>query len=158
MKKFLGIVAAVAVAVALTGCMSNDMTTSKKGWSNYTEITVKDFDSVGIVQIETSETTKVSPFFLNTSHVGKKVTYADLMAQAKKLGADDIINVRIDQRAESSFSPLQILTGSTTTTTYYGTALAIKYKSVVPNQKIDATGREDNVTDGVKLPGIKLPF
>ncbi len=96
---------------------------------------------------------------LNRSTTGKKVTYADLMAEAKKLGADDVINVRIDQRSESSFSPLQIISGYTSTTTYYGTALAIKYKNVKAQQNIKS-GSTSSLSGGDVLSGLSslLPF
>ena len=160
MKKLLAVVAAVAVALAITGCSSTDLTSAKVGWANYAEITVKDFDSVGIVRVESSEEVKVSPFMLNRTTKGGKVTYGDLMQEAKKIGADDIINVRIDQRDESSFSPLQFLSGWTSKTSYVGTALAIKYKTVQANVKIDANDKTVSLQGGAGALSLSslLPF
>lgn len=162
MKKILVVLAALFVAVALTGCKSNDFTTAEVGWANYAEITVKDFNTVGIVSVTAVEETIVAPFGLSIEHKGKKITYGDLMEQAKALGADDIINVRIDKRSEGKSSPFDFLTGSQTKVTYTGTALAIKYKSVEKDQEIDANNKTVNVQSagGSALPSLSsfLPF
>ena len=97
---------------------------------------------------------------LNRTTKGGKVTYGDLMQEAKKIGADDIINVRIDQRDESSFSPLQFLSGWTSKTSYVGTALAIKYKTVQANVKIDANDKTVSLQGGAGALSLSslLPF
>ncbi len=146
MKKLLAIAFAAVAAFALASCTTTtDMTKNQSGWSNYAEITVKDFEPVGIVQVETKETTDVSPFYFSRSHVGKRIVYADLMAEAKKLGADDIINIRVDARNEGEKkAPIaEFFGGNKIVTTYYGTAIAIKYTNVKPNQTVAI---DENVT------------
>ena len=129
MKKLLSIGAALAAAVLFAGCTSTvDIADADKGWTNCATIAVKDFDGVGIVMVESTKTIKVSPFRLKTETTGKSVTYSDLMAEAKKLGADDIINVRLDKGRKGGKA--SFFAGGETTYTYSGTALAIKYKSI----------------------------
>lgn len=135
MKKILYVLAAAAVVFALASCTTTDTTTAKQGWANYSELSVKDFNTLGIVSV-TTEMIQTSGFLqLTRKTEGSTVTYNALMEEAKKLGADDIINVRIDQVSQGKSGPIQLIFGGKTTTKYIGTALAIKYKDVAPNTR-----------------------
>lgn len=131
MKKSFLVAAVLLASVALltVGCTTTDLTTNKTGWSDYAEIAVKDFEPVGVVRVTSKEVFKVEPFGFKKSSTGSKVTYDMLIAEAVKLGAHDIINVRIDVINRSSSSPFDRITGSTKEIEYIGTALAIKYKN-----------------------------
>ncbi|MBP3743308.1 MAG: hypothetical protein J6J00_10015 [Treponema sp.] len=153
MKKIIGMLAALAVAVVLMGCKTSDFYTAEVGWANYAQITVKDFNPVGIVSVEAVEENIIGPFHFSVEHKGKRVTYGDLMEKAKAIGADDIINVRIDKRAESKSTLLDFFTGSSSKVTYTGTALAIKYKSV-EKEKVQKSGGAVELQDVGKAPSI----
>jgi len=131
MKKTFLVAAVLLASIALltVGCTTTDLTTNKTGWSDYAEIAVKDFDPVGVVRVTSKEVFRVEPFGLKKSSTGSKVTYDMLIAEAVKLDAHDIINVRIDVANKSSSSPFDFFTGSTKEIEYIGTALAIKYKN-----------------------------
>ncbi len=131
MKKsfFAAAVLLASMALLTVGCSTTDLTTNKTGWSDYAEIAVKDFEPVGVVRVTSKEVFKIGPFALKRSSIGSKVTYDMLIAEAVKLGAHDIINVRIDVVKKSSSSPFDFITGTTREVEYIGTALAIKYKN-----------------------------
>lgn len=119
-KRIFGSAIVAIVGLLAVSCSSTNLETNKVGWSSYTEITGKDFDVVKIVKVSSTE--KVTKSFFYTKVDGSRVLYAQLMDEAAKAGADDIINVRIDKKHEDSN------TSTTTIYTYTATALAIKYK------------------------------
>ena len=125
-------------------CSTTDLTTNQVGWSNYSDIVVKDYDVVGVVTVESTETIKVGFLSLTSEVTGSRVTYADLMKKAVEIGADDIINVRIDKKDNLKTTPFDFLLGSTKTYTYIATGTAIKYKDAQPK-----TYSSDS--EGVKL-------
>ena len=131
MKKTFLVAAVLLASIALltVGCTTTDLTTNKTGWSDYAEIAVKDFDPVGVVRVTSKEVFRVEPFGFKKSSTGSKVTYDMLIAQAVKLGAHDIINVRIDVANKSSSGPFDYFKGTKKEIEYIGTALAIKYKN-----------------------------
>jgi hypothetical protein len=120
----------LTVLFVCTSCATTRLTTNKVGWSDYTGITIKDFDVVGIITVESEVTKKVAPFGLNSSLEGSEITYAMLMEEAAKKKGDDIINVRIDKIEDSTKSLFDFIVGYKKTTKYIATALAIKYKDV----------------------------
>jgi hypothetical protein len=111
----------------MAGCTSTNYTASMTGVSDYATIVVKDFTSLGIITVNATETHHSGPLGFVKSIEGGKVTYADLMKEAAKLEADDIINVRIDINSNYTKSAFDWLTGWNRTYSYTGTALAIKY-------------------------------
>lgn len=135
MKKSLFVTALIAVVGLLAiSCSSTNLETNQVGWSSYTKITGKDFDAVKIVKVTSKETITTDPFYLNKKTEGSRVLYAQLMDEAAKAGADDIINVRIDRKLETSKRPIiQFFTGKYTVYTYTATAVAIKYKDPSAN-------------------------
>lgn len=128
MKKFITILLISLFALTFFSCSTTDLATNEVGWSDYVDLVVKDFDVVGVIAIESTETIETGVFNLTKSVTGSRITYADLMKKASELGADDVINVRIDKKDNSETSPLDFFTGSTKIYTYIATGTAIKYK------------------------------
>jgi uncharacterized protein YbjQ (UPF0145 family) len=149
MKKSVLFFLGVLLALALMGCRTTvDFTTNKVGWSDYAVVAVKDFEPMGVVTVTATEVLTAGPFEIVQTYTGSRVTYADLMAEAVKLGADDIINVRIDVNGDFTASVFDRLTGWNCTYTYTGTALAIKY-----GEKVDTKtqqGHFTSVRDGLE--------
>jgi len=128
MRKFVRLVlVAAAVPFVFTACTSNNYTANLSGASDYSTVAVKDFVTLGIITVRSSEVHLSGPFGFSKSVEGSKITFAELMQEAAKLEADDIINVRIDMHANYKKSAFGWLTGWKRTYNYTGTALAIKY-------------------------------
>jgi hypothetical protein len=149
MKKALP-AALVTAALILAGCTTTDLSTNKVGWSNYAEIAVKDFETLGIITVESQEVVIASFLGINKNRRGSRVVWSDLMAEAAKLGADDIINVRIDVVDQNTRTPLDFIIGWTHTYNYKGTALAIKYTEAVTTT-VEKEHRQATTT--INLPG-----
>jgi hypothetical protein len=107
------------------------------GASDYATVAVKDFVTLGIVTVETTEVHYASPFGAIKRIEGSKITYADLLQKAAELEGDDIINVRIDVTTNYSGSVFDWLTGWTRTYIHTGTALAIKYTDKLDSKDVD---------------------
>jgi uncharacterized protein YbjQ (UPF0145 family) len=90
-------------------------------------IAVKDYETLGIISAKSSEVLDT-----NGNHTGSKITYEKLILEAEKLGADDIINLKIDinEIRDTSVRPIQ------TTYNYTATALAIKYTTGLTAENI----------------------
>jgi ABC-type glycerol-3-phosphate transport system substrate-binding protein len=127
----------MAVALVMTACSSNNYTASMAGASDYSTVVVKDFTSLGIITVRATEIHHSGPFGFQKSVEGAKITFTDLMQEAAKLEADDIINVRIDMNVNYTKSVFDFFTGWTRTFTYTGTALAIKYTSMLNTETGD---------------------
>ena len=114
---------------------------------------VKDFTIAGIIFVESNAV------FDSDDHIveGSKITYDMLMREAQKLGADDIINIKIDEIEKISVTeeirmvPTKVSTDSGNTktvdkettvqiinksVTYKANALAIKYTTIVTSLSI----------------------
>ena len=147
MKKILVTVA--CTVLVLTGCKTTDYTVNRVGWSNYAEIAVKDYETVGVVTLESQEVFEAKPLGLARSLKGSRIVWSDLMAEAVKLGADDIINVRIEVTDQNKRTLIDFLTGYTLTYNYKGTALAIKYTGAVEERiKSEGATRGDMYKSG----------
>jgi hypothetical protein len=133
MKKLLYL----SLALALAACTSNNFTASMAGVSDYSTVVVKDFTSLGIITVRATEVHYAGPFGFKKSVEGSKITFTDLMQEAAKLEADDIINVRIDMNANYTKGAFDWLTGWTRTFSYTGTALAIKYTDMLNTETGD---------------------
>jgi len=123
MKKLLGL--CVVLSIVLASCSSVivpkvDHAYPFSGSSNNSAIVIKDYTTMGIIFVKSSEVIDG-----NRNHTGSKITFEMLMKEAQKLGADDIINIRVDVNEVLEFSidgyPFK------TTYNYTATALAIKY-------------------------------
>jgi hypothetical protein len=121
-----GITASLA-AIALASCASTDFTASLAG--SYATVTVKpkNFIIVGYISIQSTETHKIGPFGLVRVVKGSKIHYTDLMQEAARLEADDIIDVRIEMNTGNRVGVFDWLKGGKRIFTYTGNALAIKY-------------------------------
>ena len=123
-----GRLAAVLFAVALlSSCTTTNLASNRTGWSDYATIAIKDYTVVGIVRVVSEEVTQRGFLGIANSHTGSQVTYDLLISEAKKLGADDIVNVRIDRTDESLHGIFDSLFGYTEKYAYTANALAIKY-------------------------------
>jgi uncharacterized protein YbjQ (UPF0145 family) len=119
------------VAVLLCSCATTNLTSNRTGWSDYATVAIKDYTVVGIVRVESEEVTRRGFLSIARSHKGSQVTYDVLVSEAKKLGADDIINVRIDRTDKSLHGIFDWLVGYTERYAYTANALAIKYTQAV---------------------------
>jgi len=124
--------ASVALGVlVLASCVSTaSISAPIYGVSGNAVLAVKDYEPQGIIIVKSEE--KVSSVGGMT---GSKITYEMLMNEAKKLNADDVINVRIDVKRVSN--------GNETVFVYTATALAIKYttaKDVAGQQYLQGMG------------------
>jgi hypothetical protein len=79
------------------------------------------------VRVVSEEVTQRGFLGMAYSQVGSQVTYDLLISEAKKLGADDIINIRIDRTDESFHGMFDWLVGYTEKYVYTANALAIRY-------------------------------
>jgi len=90
--------------------------TGSKGIVEQVQFVVKDFTVVGMIFLTSEATLNNAGKFLKGSHV----TYEMLLKEAQKMGADDIVNLRVDEiRLPASMMNQSV--------TYKATALAIKY-------------------------------
>ncbi|MDR2717072.1 MAG: hypothetical protein LBB89_03275 [Treponema sp.] len=137
----------IAVVLSLAACTITDYSANAAGVSDYAAIAVKDFVTLGIVTVQATETHYSSAFGFKKRIEGSKVTFADLMQEAAKLEADDIINVRIDTNANYKKSVFDWISGWSRTYTHIGTALAIKY-----TDKVDTHTGESQLSGIPKAP------
>jgi len=127
----------VLAVLILAGCKSADYTANAAGASDYVTVAVKDFITLGIITVEKTETHHAGPLGIVKRIEGAKVTYADLMQEAARLEADDIINVRVDVNTSYRGSVFDWLTGWTRVYTHTATALAIKYTGKLDSKDVD---------------------
>jgi len=137
----------ITAVLSLAACTIVDYSANMSGASDYATIAVKDFVTLGIVTVQTTEIHYSTPFGLKRRIEGSKVTFTDLMQEAAKLEADDIINVRIDTNANYTRRVIDWLCGWTRTYTHTGTALAIKY-----TDKVDTSPSESQLIGLPKAP------
>jgi len=137
----------IAAILSLAACTTADYSANAAGASDYASIAVKDFVTLGIVTVKTIEIHYSSPFGFKKRIEGSKVTFADLMQEAARLEADDIINVRIDTNANYTKGAFDWISGWSRTYTHTGTALAIKY-----TDKVNTGIGESQLTSIPKAP------
>jgi len=139
--KLIGIIAFMAVIVTMSGCsIITPSTMEKISWEKAStfpkvEVAAKDFTTVGLVFTE--------PFTLEHSRTGSTgtasgeiLTYQALLKEAKKLNADAIVNVVIEKKINIKTSNKN----ESTTETWYGSALAIKYTTKLVETDKMSTG------------------
>jgi hypothetical protein len=117
----------VLPAFLAAGCISVDFTAPLAGKYVKADVGVKDFEVIGVVSVETVELHRAGPLGFVKTVEGAKVHYSDLMIEAAKIEADDIIDVRIDMNAGKPTTFAERMTGWERTFTYTGRALAIRY-------------------------------
>ena len=106
----------------------------KKGeYADVAPYTLRDYVIKGIVFVESRVTIDV-----NGERTGSEITNYMLMKEAEKLGADDIINVKIDEKEESKVVDSYDKDAKfidrkykKTSYLYQATALAIKYTNAI---------------------------
>ena len=114
--RFFGILSLIMFAL-LSGCVSVNLTQPLMGKYVTAVTAAKDYKVVGIISVTSTETHTGSG---SSSKIeGGKITYYDLMKEAARLGADDIIDVRIEKNIGGNKSARIF--------TYTGSAAAIKY-------------------------------
>lgn len=118
---------ALLALVLLASCTTTNIAGNRTGWSDYANIAIKDYIVVGSVRVESEEIIQRGFLGIANRHTGSLVTYDSLMAEARRLGADDIINVRIDRIDESAHGFMDWFFGYTERYRYQANALAIKY-------------------------------
>ena len=143
---------AVAFAVALlSSCTTTNLASNKTGWSDYATIAIKDYTVVGIVRVASEEVTQRGFLGIANSHTGSQVTYDMLVSEAKKLGADDIINVRIDRTDKSLHGIFDWLFGYTEKYAYAANALAIRYTQAAAGYVADGASGPSGMGGGPRL-------
>jgi uncharacterized protein YbjQ (UPF0145 family) len=111
----------------ISGCTLVDYTVPMAGKHDNAGVVVKNFILVDTVTVKATEKHKVGPLGIKRTVEGAKVTYSDLMQEAAKVKADDIINVRIDMQTTGETTIVDWLKGWERIFSYTGQALAIKY-------------------------------
>jgi len=127
----LGTIFAVLAAFTLGACSTANYTTNMTGVADFSTVAAKDFITLGIITVRATEVHSSGPFGINRRVEGSKITFADLMQEAARLEADDVINIRIDIHSNYTRSVFDWLTGWTRTFHYTATALAIRYTYMV---------------------------
>jgi uncharacterized protein YbjQ (UPF0145 family) len=128
---FWGMASCVPPTTSISA-LSQDYSEPVSGTFNNAGLAVKDYEIKGIIFVNSTATVNSSG-----ERTGSKITYEMLMKKAQKLGADDIINVRIDVRTnvrtEQQEKPNSVYTRTVYTTiyNYTATALAISYTQAV---------------------------
>ena len=117
----------------------------KGGYVDIAPYTLRDFEIKGLVFVESKVTIDV-----NGERNGSEITNYMLMKEAQKLGADDVINVKIDEKEESEVidtydSKLKFLKRKYKKTSYiyHATALAIKYTNAIYGDKTNVKGKNE---------------
>jgi uncharacterized protein YbjQ (UPF0145 family) len=137
----VAVLATALIAAALLGaCTTTNLASNRTGWSDYATVAIKDYAVVGIVRVVSEEVTKRGFLGIVHSHKGSQVTYDLLVSEAKKIGADDIINVRIDRTDKSLHGIFDWLVGYTEKYAYTANALAIKYTQAIAGSFADGDG------------------
>jgi len=117
-------------AFALLGSCATggvDFSAPLVGMYSTVRVAEKDFEVVSPIFLTSVKRRTGSPFGISRSVEGSEVTYTDLVLAAARLGADDIIDVRIDVRVWGRTGFAGFLTGWNRTHLYTGSALAIRY-------------------------------
>ena len=121
--------------------------------------TLRDYVIKGVIFVESKVTIDV-----NGERTGSEITNYMLMKEAQKLGADDIINVRIDEREESKvvdnydknakFIDREYKKRSYV---YQAKALAIKYTNAIYGDKATVESKSEITINPVKKDTEKQP-
>jgi len=112
----------LGLASASTPSAKNDYSYPQSGVTNNVNIAAKDFKTLGVIFVNSVEVIDSQG-----NHTGSKITYEMFMREAVKLGADDVINMKIDVNIKTD----KETTKTITTYSYTGTGLAIKYTDAV---------------------------
>ena len=111
----------------LAGCGTMDFSSPLEGKVDSVSLVPKSFVVIGAVSISSTETHRAGPLGFVKTVEGSKVTYTGLMLEAARIGADDIVDVRIDMNTTGEAGFVNWLKGWERTFTHSGHALAIRY-------------------------------
>jgi uncharacterized protein YbjQ (UPF0145 family) len=151
----MAVPAAVLIVGALLGaCTSTNLASNRTGWSDYATVAIKDYTVVGIVRVMSEEITRRGFLGIAHYHTGSQVTYDLLVSEAKRIGADDVINVRIDRTDKSLHGIFDWLVGYTEKYAYTANALAIKYTQAVVGPFADGAGGSSGMGGGPEPIGL----
>lgn len=146
--------AALLFATALLGaCTTTNLANNRTGWSDQATIAIKDYTVVGTVRVVSEEVTQRGFLGIANSHTGSQVMYDALISEANKIGADDIINVRIDRTDKSLHGVFDWLIGYTEKYEYTANALAIRYTEAVAGYGGLSAPSVSRAVPGTGLPG-----
>jgi len=138
----------------------------QSGNTNNVAIAAKDFTSLGIIFVKSTEVIDS-----DGSHTGSKITYEMLMLEARRLNADDVINIRIDvNQVQETVKGSNGLDITRITYNYTASALAIRYTTAITSgaSSIRDTGssismtnnntppRRSNVRRGLVIGGVSV--
>ena len=152
-----GLAPTLLAAVLLASCTTTDLASNRTGWSDYATIATKDYAVVGIVRVVSEEVTQRGFLGVANSRKGSEITYDLLIAEAKRLGADDVINVRVDRTDASLHGTFDWLFGYTEKCTYTANALAIRYTKAVAGSRADYRRPVPGVTSGLAVSAAPEP-
>jgi len=148
-KRSLGgmLVLLLTFGFIMTGCATVD-TINRENRGDFRRVSVpdKDFTAVGLVFSEKS-------YDLDEKGArGDIFTYYALLQEAKKLGADYIINVTIDVKTEGTFKTFfgkktELVKGKET---WYGAATAIKYTTALKNTEVSISPVGNSTVNNTK--------
>ena len=134
-------VSIVLVFTVLVSCVpptkgGSNSTGALSGTIENAVLAVKDYDVKGVIWVQSQEKEIKSNSGVILS--GSKITHGMLMAEAVKLGADDVINLRVDVsiseelvKTGSRGNPGRAVQEKVVVYNYSATALAIKYTKAV---------------------------
>jgi len=118
----------VLTAALLVSCASHvDFRSPMQGKYVTVRVAAKDFEVVGKVSLTAVKVRTGSPLGILRSAEGSGVLLTALVREAALLGADEIIDVRIDRKVYGRTGLAGFLRGWERMITYTGTALAIRY-------------------------------
>lgn len=114
--KILGVLVLFSIILVLMGCAAVAVESSK-GATQTVPLATKDFIVIGPIRYTVQSRNAVKDKNL--------ISYDQLLEKAHALGADDVVNVRIDKMMTNP-------SGLAVVVTYTVNALAIKYTDAVP--------------------------
>jgi len=121
------ITAVLPTLLMLAACTTINLNAPVTGKVAVAGVAIKGYVVIGDVSASSTETHKISPFGFVRKVEGAKITYCDLMQEAARINADDIIDVRIDINTNGKTTFIDWLKGWERCFTYTGSALAVKY-------------------------------
>jgi uncharacterized protein YbjQ (UPF0145 family) len=128
MRKIL--LAIIFLSIALASCYtppkSEHYASSIVDWSDYAKVIEKDFEPLGFVTVTAERKGEDGELGVIVWY-GENATYYKLIEEARKLGADAVINIVVER--EIVEIPKKLMSAREYTSKDTATGLAIKYKS-----------------------------
>jgi hypothetical protein len=105
------------------------------GLSGVETVTVMDFEVVGQVSVSRQEVIEFGPLGIQKNRSGSRITWFDLMMEASRMGADDVVNIHIDAKLEETRMLFDFASGYRVARTYTATGVAVKYTGTIEQLK-----------------------